>query len=80
LSYPGGGYLGIGAKAAPRPITAWQTQRYLPKGLDKKPALGYYIVPTERIGKSVSCIIGGEQGSTGQVDVEVACPGCQEAW
>ena len=23
---------------------------------------------------------GGEQGSTGQVEVEVACPGCQEAW
>lgn len=24
--------------------------------------------------------LGGELGSTGQVEVEAACPGCQEAW
>ncbi len=49
------------------------------KVLDKMPDLSYYIVVVLGIGKGL-CIVGGEQGSTGQVDVEVACPGCQEAW
>ncbi len=70
----------IRAKGDLRPITTWKTQKHHPKGLDKKPDLGYCIVVATGIGKSVSCIIGGEQGSTGQVEVEVACPGCQEAW
>jgi len=60
-----------------KPPLVGSPQAYGLRHLTDSPICANMIIARIHLGKKIA---GGEQGSTGQVEVEVACPGCQEAW